>query len=224
MLGYSPLKSAVALIPVAALVMPVSIVTPRLVARIGLKIPMGGGLLFLAAGMFWVSRLHTESGYLPFLAGLLLAGIGIGLTNSTGTSAIVTSLGPDRQGVASAMNDTSREVGAALGIAVMGSVFSSQYRNHLPDLTRLPTDAAEAVRHSAAAGLQVADRIGPQGKALTHAVRDSFMNGFTAATAIAAAILTVAAIGALLRAPRTLEEHEQAEDHSTDRTPTGARN
>ncbi|HTJ68450.1 MAG TPA: MFS transporter [Actinospica sp.] len=209
-LGYSPLKSAVALIPVAALVMPVSVLTPRLVSRIGLKLTMGGGLLFLAAGMFWVSRLHADSGYLPFLAGLLLAGIGIGLTSSTGTSAIVASLGPDRQGVASAMNDTSREVGAALGIAVMGSVFSSQYRNHLPDLSRLPATAAEAVRHSAAAGLEVAGNLGPQGADLTHAVRAAFMNGFTAATAVAAAILAVAALGALLRAPRHLESEADA--------------
>lgn len=221
-LGYSPFKSAVALIPVAALVMPVSVATPRLVTRIGLKIPMGGGLLFLAAGMFWVSRLHADSGYLPFLAGLLLAGVGIGLTSSTGTSAIVASLGPDRQGVASAMNDTSREVGAALGIAVMGSVFSSQYRNHLPDLARLPAQAAEAVRHSAAAGLQVADKLGPQGAELTHAVRDSFIDGFTAATAVAAAILTAVAIGAFIRAPRTLHDDTQIEVQSTDRTPTGA--
>lgn len=222
-LGYSPLKSAVALIPVAVVVMPVSVLTPRLVTRIGLKITMGGGLLFLAGGMFWVSRLHVDSGYLDFLTGLLLAGVGIGLTSSTGTSAIVASLGPDRQGVASAMNDTSREVGAALGIAAMGSVFSDQYRNHLPDLTRLPAAAAESVRHSAAAGLEVAAKLGPQGTELAHAVRDSFMNGFTAATAVAAAILTVAALGALLRAPRTLQEDvPTSETVKEARTPTGA--
>ena len=95
-LGYARSKSAVALIPVATLVMPASVLTPRLVARIGLKLTMGGGLLFLAGGMFWVSRLNADSGYLPFLGGLLLAGIGIGLTGSTGTSAIVTSLHPLR--------------------------------------------------------------------------------------------------------------------------------
>jgi hypothetical protein len=170
---------------------------------------MAVGLLFLAGGMYWASRLDSGSGYVPFLAGLLLAGIGIGLSSSTGTSAIVSSLGPDRQGVASAMNDTSREVGAALGIAVMGSVFSGQYRDHLPGLTGLPPAAADAVRHSAAAGLEVASRLGDRGAPLAASVRDAFMHGFTAATAVAAALLTVAAAGAYLRAPRRLEQHTE---------------
>jgi EmrB/QacA subfamily drug resistance transporter len=212
MLGYSALKSAVALIPVAVIVMPVSVLTPRLIQRIGLKITMFAGLLFLAGGMFWLTRLHTDSTYAAFLAGLLLAGFGIGLTSSTGTSAIVASLGPDRQGVASAMNDTSREVGAALGIAVMGSVFSSQYRSDLPDLGRLPAGAADSVRHSAAAGLAVAEHLGPQGTQLAAAVRAAFLHGFTAATGVAAGILAVAALGALLRAPSRLEARGEEDE------------
>jgi len=204
-LGYSPLKSAVALIPVAAVVMPVSVLTPRVVQWIGLKFTMAAGLLFLAGGMFWLARLHVASGYPAFLGGLLLAGLGIGLTSATGTSAIVGSVGPDRQGVASAMNDTTREVGSALGIAIMGSVFSSRYRAGLPDLSRLPTHAADAVQHSAAAGLQTASQLGVQGAELAQAVRIAFIDGFTAATSVAAAVLAAAALGALLRAPRRLE-------------------
>lgn len=203
-LGYSPLKSAAALIPVAVVVMPVSVLTPRIVRRIGLKLTMTAGLLLLAAGMGWLTRLHADSGYPPFLGGLLLAGAGIGLAGSTGTSAIVGSVGADRQGVASAMNDTTREVGSALGIAVMGSVFSSRYRAGLPDLQRLPAQAAEAVHHSAAAGLQAAAHLGPQGPQLAQAVRDAFLDGFTAATGVAAAVLALAALGALIRAPHRL--------------------
>lgn len=102
------------------------------------------------------------------------------------------------------MNDTTREVGSALGIAVMGSVFSSRYRAGLPDLQHLPAHAAEAVHHSAAAGLQAAAHLGPQGPQLAQAVRDAFLDGFTAATGVAAAILALAALGALIRAPHRL--------------------
>lgn len=220
-LGYSPLKSAVALVPVAAVVLPASTLTPRLVQRIGLKFVMSAGLFLLAGGMFWLTRLHEDSGYAAFLVGLVLAGIGIGLTSSTGTSAIVGSLGPDRQGVASAMNDTTREVGAAVGIAVMGSVFSDQYRSGLPALTGLPGDAAEAVRHSAAGGLEVASQLGAQGAPLAQAVRDAFMSGFTSAMGVVAVILALAALLCLLRAPRHADDASAAETDATETEATG---
>ena len=210
-LEYSPLKSAVALLPVAAIVLPTSTVTPQIVHRFGLKVVMTLGLAFLAVGMLWLSQLQVDSGYLDFLVGLCLAGVGIGLTSSTGTTAIVSSLGPDQQGVASAMNDTTREVGSAVGIAVMGSVYASQYRNDLPDLGQLTPQAAEAVRHSAAGGLEVASRLGAQGSALAGAVRDAFMAGFTSSMAVVAAILGAAALASLLRAPRYVEAPEQSE-------------
>ncbi|MFG1658265.1 hypothetical protein ACGFIY_17235 [Micromonospora chersina] len=66
------------------------------------------GLLLLSAGLFVISRLDVGSGYLPFLGGLILAGFGIGLSGAVGTSAITGSLGRGQQGVASAMNDTTR--------------------------------------------------------------------------------------------------------------------
>ncbi|MGP3690452.1 MFS transporter [Streptomyces sp. IBSNAI002] len=201
-LGYSPLKSAVALIPVAAVVLPTSQLTPRLVDRLGHKAVMPSGLLCLAAGMFWLTRLDASSSYPSFLVALVVAGVGIGLVSSSGTSTIVDSLGPDRQGVASAVNDTAREVGSAVGIAVMGSVFSSRYRSALPDaLRQLPADAAETVRHSAAGGLQVASHLGERGVWLSDAVRDAFMTGFASATGVIAAILVLAAVGCLVFAP-----------------------
>ncbi|MER5764725.1 MFS transporter [Streptomyces sp. NPDC002082] len=201
-LGYSPLKSAVALVPVAAVVLPTSQITPRLVRRLGYKAVLPAGLLCLAGGMFWLTLLDAGSGYPAFLVALVVAGLGIGLIGSAGTSSIVDSLGPDRQGVASAMNDTTREVGSAVGIAIMGSVFSSRYRSALPDSIRgLPADAAETVRHSAAGGLQVASHLGERGLQLADGVRDAVMNGFTDAMSVIAVILAVAAVACLLFAP-----------------------
>ncbi|WP_433521227.1 MFS transporter [Nocardia pseudovaccinii] len=200
-LGYNALKSAVALIPIAVVVMPVSALTPRLTKSVGVKAVLSVGLLLLAGGLFALSFLHTDSGYLPFLGGLVVAGLGIGSTSAAGTAVIVGSLRADQQGVASAMNDATREVGAAVGIALMGSVFSSHYKSSLPPLDQVPPEAAHAVESSAAAGLQVATRLGPQGEALAGAVRSAFIDGLSASLIAVAVIVAVAALGALLHAP-----------------------
>ncbi|MFG2820910.1 MFS transporter [Kitasatospora sp. NPDC048365] len=202
-LDYSPLKAAVALVPVAVVVLPTSRITPRLVTRIGMKAVMVTGLTLLGGGLFAIFRIHADSGYLPFLGGLVLCGLGIGLTGAVGTAAITGSLGRGQQGVASAMNDTTREVGSAIGIALMGSVYGNHYRNALPPtIDRLPPQAAQSVRDSAAAGLQVAHQAGPQGPALTQAVKDAFMSGLSASLVVVTVIVLAAALGCLLRAPR----------------------
>lgn len=201
-LGYTPLKAAVALIPVALVVLPTSQLTPRLVRRWGFRVIMPIGLGALAAGMLGLSRLTVDSGYLPFLLGLIVAGLGIGLTSSTGTSAIVSALDRNQQGVASAMNDATREVGAAVGIALMGSVFGSHYRDNLPDLSRLPQAARDAAEQSPAGGLKVAEQLGASGGAqLADAVHHAFINGLSASLLVVGVILMIAAVGTAFRAP-----------------------
>lgn len=203
-LEYSPFKSAVALIPVALVVLPTSQATPRLAERFGLRAVMTGGLLAMAAGMAWISTLEVDSGYRPFLAGLLVAGLGIGLTSSTGTAAIIGSLSARQQGVASAMNDTTREVGSAVGIAVMGSAFGSTYSDSLPGtFTQLPAAARVAVQDSPAGGLEVAAQLGgAQGAQLAEVVRSAFIDGLSSSLEVIAVILAVAALGTAARAPR----------------------
>ncbi|MCP2343202.1 MFS transporter [Actinomadura rupiterrae] len=201
-LGYSPFKSAVALIPVGVVVLSVSKVAPLLVERAGVRWALAGGLMLLAGAMFWLAQLDASSGYLPFLAGLIPAGVGIGLTGASGTSAIVSSLGPEQQGVASAMNDTTREVGSAIGIAVMGSVFSSHYRDALPAaIGKLPPPAAEAVHRAPAAGLEAAARLGSAGPQTADWVKDAFMSGLSASLTVVSVILAVAALACVLVAP-----------------------
>lgn len=201
-LGYSPLHSAVALIPVAVVVLPTAQATPALVRRVGLGPIMGGGLLLLGGGMFWIAQLDVTSGYLPFLAGLVVAGAGIGLTSSTGTSAIVGSLPSDKQGVASAMNDTTREVGSAIGVALMGSIYGSAYRDALPAAPDgMPGEIAHAIQESAAAGMEVARQLGTAGDPLAEAVRGAFVDGLSASLTVISAIIAVTAAVVLVRAP-----------------------
>lgn len=208
-LEYSPLKAAVALVPVAIVVLPVARFTPVLVDRLGMNVVMSAGLVALAGGFFWIARLQVDSGYLPFLGGVVVAGLGIGLTSSTGTSAIVGSLSARQQGVASAVNDATREVGSAVGIALMGSVFGRVYSDELPDLSALPAQARHAVEDSPAAGLHVAEQLGaPQAAQLVSSVQNAFMDGLSASLLVICALLLVAAAGAALRAPTRGVGHE----------------
>ena len=207
-LDFSALHSAVALLPVAAVVLPTAQCTPYLSRHLGHRWVAVFGLLCLAGALFWLTGLDRNSGYAPFLGGLLLAGFGIGLTSSTGTDLIVGSLSRNQQGVASAMNDTTREVGSAVGIALMGSVYASQYTDGLPDLSHLPDPVATAVRDSAPAGLQAAGHVpGPLADQLRDGVRDALMSGFSAALWWVAVILVVAAVVVLFRAPAKNEHH-----------------
>jgi EmrB/QacA subfamily drug resistance transporter len=206
LLGYSPLKAAVALVPVAMVVLPASQLTPGLVRRAGVRNVMTFGLLCLAGSVFWLATLDVHSGYAPFLVGLLVAGVGIGLTGSVSTSSIVGSLSTDKQGVASAMNDAAREVGSAVGIALMGSVYGSHYRDALPEPPAiLPADVVEAIRDSAAAGIAVAEQAGAIGEPLAVAVRQAFIEGLSASLVVIGVVLAAAAVVACRRAPKHAE-------------------
>lgn len=220
-LGYSALKSALALVPVAVVVLPVSRLTPRLTARFGSRLVSAVGLLLLAAGMGWLATLDVDSGYWPFLAGLVVAGLGIGVTSSTGTTSIVSSLPASEQGVASAMNDATREVGSAIGIALMGAVYATNYRDNLPDLSRLPAAAHQLTHDSAPGGMHVADGLpAQQGGPLRAGVESAFMSGLTHALAVVAVILVVAALVVLVFAPRrTSVNHASAQGQSHERVP-----
>jgi EmrB/QacA subfamily drug resistance transporter len=205
-LGYSALKSAVALVPIAVVILPASIASPRLTARFGLKLVLASGLLLLAVALAVLALMTVASGYKVLLPALLIAGLGFGIASSSATNAVVASLPRDRQGIASAVNDANREIGSAIGIALVGSLFTSGYQHHITALpAKLPATAAAAVKSSAAAGIEVADRLGAGGQPLTGLVRDAFMHGFSIAMWAIAAIALVVAVVVAIRAPMKIE-------------------
>src|SRR5713101_1465609 len=145
-----------------------------------------------AAGFVWLSQLTVASSYWPVLFGMIIAGAGLGLGMTPATNAIVESLPIAKQGLASAVNDTSRELGAAFGIAIVGSAFTAGYRTHIaPSLHQLLAPAASAAKQAPAAAIQVAGRLGPNGPALVHQTRTAFMSGQQQALLIAAVALTI---------------------------------
>ena len=107
------------------------------------------GLSFLAMGMYVFSTMSLTFSYVHFWSGLALFGFGMALASTPATTAITNSLPAEKQGVASAVNDVSREVGSALGIAIVGAILNSTYRSGMAEsLKGLPTALAEKVSHS----------------------------------------------------------------------------
>ena len=200
---YSPLKAAVALLPVGAVMLPVASLTPYLLKRFNVNDATAVGLTLMAIAMLYTSTLDANAGYDKFLIGLIVSGIGLGITSSTGTNLIVSSLSTRQQGIASAVNDSTREVGSALGIATMGSIFATNYRHYLPDLSKLKPEVATHIRDSAPSGITLTEKMGPHYAQLAQQVRDAFMHGFSTALVVVAAFLFVGAAITLL-APKKI--------------------
>jgi EmrB/QacA subfamily drug resistance transporter len=214
-LGYSPLHSAICLLPLGAIVMPMSRVAPHLVERLGQRAVMSAGLVCLGAGLGIMSQLDGHSTYLHFLGGLIVFGFGMAFTSTPSTTAIVTSLPRAKQGVGSAVNDVSRELGSALGIAILGSLFNTGYSNAVSDATAsLPPEAAHAVEESAGAAFAVASQLGTDGQQLAESVRDAFAVGLGDALTAGAAIALLTAGFTLWRAPR--RSRSVLPDHAVD--------
>lgn len=127
---------------------------------------------------------------------VLVVGAGLGLCTAPATSAIITSTPEAKHGVASAVNDATREIGAAIGIAIAGSLLAAGYRDKIrPVLPGLPGPLRGPMSDSLAAALAVADRAGPSARSLADSARTAFVHGGQQAT-LALAIVT--AVGAML--------------------------
>jgi EmrB/QacA subfamily drug resistance transporter len=187
--GWSPLVAALCLVPMGMSVMASSRAAPKLVAKVGIARVAPVGLGLLAAGMGVLSLLEPHSSYWLVFAGVLLTGWGMGLATTPATTAIVEGLPRAKQGVASALNDLSRELGGALGIAVLGSLLADRYASGVADQTAgLPAPAAEAARSSVAAAQEVAPSL-PKGGDLVGAAQAAFVDGLSLALSVAAIIV-----------------------------------
>ena len=197
-LGYGALDTGLRLLPLGGAVFLGSAVTGMLTPKLGVKVMVVTGMTVGTAGMFLLTQIDKGSTYGDFLVPLMMLGLALGLSISPATDTIMGSVPESELGVGGGVNDTALELGGALGIAVLGSLLGTAYRDELTDLVgnRLPAEAMETAKDSVGAGLAVAQRVaqdpsaGPQqAQAAVDAVHQAFAHGVAQTSLIGGIIM-----------------------------------
>jgi EmrB/QacA subfamily drug resistance transporter len=210
-LGYTPLEAGVRILPVAALVVAAPL-SARLVEAIGTKIVVAAGLLIVATALTLLSTVDTGSGYGVVAASIAVLGTGMGFTMAPATESIMGSLPLAKAGVGSAMNDTTRQVGGALGVAVLGSILASSYGAAIePALRGAPSQLAQAAGDSIGAATTIAAQLGAQGQGLLAAARSAFIEGMGNAVLVGAGAAALGALMVLLFLPARARARAEAQ-------------
>ncbi|MEU1405753.1 MFS transporter [Streptomyces sp. NPDC005728] len=197
-LGYNALDTGIRLLPLAAAVFAGAAVTGKLAPKLGVKLVVGTGMVIGTAGVLLLTRIESGSAYTDFLAPLLMLGFAIGLSLSPATDTIMGSFPESELGVGGGANDTALELGASLGIAILGSLLATSYKDKLTDLVggHLPAAALDIAKDSVGGGLAVAGQVaktpggGPQqAQTLVAAVHESFAHAIAQTSLIGAVIM-----------------------------------
>ncbi len=197
-LGFSPLEAGLRMLPMAALMLVVAPTAPRLVELVGTKVVVGTGLLLVTVGMAVASTVPVADGYWHLFGAMVVLSCGMGLVMAPATESIMGSLPPAKAGVGSAMNDTTRQMGGALGVAVIGSILATSYRPGVADaLDALgaPADVIAAAQDSVGGAVAAASTL-PQamGDAVAAAAKSEFVDAFGETLLVAAGVVLVAAL------------------------------
>ena len=191
--GYSGLETGLRFTPLALGFMVGAPTSAVLVAKLGAKWVMGAGLLIIAGAIGGLALVDVGTAYWLIGIGMFIFSIGMANTMAPATDAVMAALPEEQAGVGSALNDTVRQLGGALGIAVFGSIFNSIYSARIVDaVVNLSADAAAAAKNSIGGALQVAAD-GPAGDALRTAASSAFVDGLGVVYIITAGVALLGA-------------------------------
>jgi EmrB/QacA subfamily drug resistance transporter len=202
--GYTPLEAGVRMLPFATAMMVTAPLSARLVERVGTKRIVTLGLLIVSISLFGLSFVTVDSSYLRVIANYSLVAVGMGLAMPPATESVMGSLPREKAGVGSAVNDTTRQMGGALGVAVIGSIVASVYSSHILDaapglgLSGAPLDAAQG---SLGGALDSAASLGANGAGLASTAKVAFVDGLQAGLRLGSAVVLSAAVVAYLFLP-----------------------
>ncbi|WP_316762745.1 DHA2 family efflux MFS transporter permease subunit [Streptomyces herbicida] len=200
--GWTPLKAGCLLLPLAVAQLAFSPPATLAAKRVGVRPVCAGGMLLASLAFLAVATIdeHTEVWVIESI--LFVMGIGIACVMPPATSAAMSAVARDRAGTGAAVSTTFRQVGGALGVAVLGSVLSVAYRSRVEDhLTPLPAPVRDTARESVAATLTVAEKLGAPGSALAARAVDAFVSAMHLTALVAAGVTVLGALVCLLLLP-----------------------
>jgi EmrB/QacA subfamily drug resistance transporter len=216
--GYGTLSTGARILPVALSIAAASVVGAMLAPRIGTRVVVTTGLVLFGTAFGWISTVAVDASYTQVIVPqMVLMGLGMGLISTPATESILLVLPPARAGIGSAVNDATRELGGTLGVAVVGSLFSSIYAGHLADgaFARLPGAALVQAQDSVGAALA----IGGSDPRLLEALQDAFMAGLSTSCTVIGSLCLLGAVGAVVLLPGRVRPTPESVDRATDAEP-----
>jgi EmrB/QacA subfamily drug resistance transporter len=222
--GLDPLGAGLRLAAPAIGIMVSAPVAPRIADRIGSKVVVGTGLAVAAVGMLLLSRTWILDDDVALELVFVAFGFGMGLTMAPATDSIMGSVPRERAGVGSAVNDTTRQTGGALGVAVLGSLLATRYNTRIDSLS-LPHGVSDAAKDSIGGAIEAARSVGGQaGRHLVDVARSGFADGIQFATVVGAAVVLCAVVVVVAflpnwpsdQPPMATPEEEEEEERVVD--------
>jgi EmrB/QacA subfamily drug resistance transporter len=211
--GYSPLSAGLRALPFAFAMAAVSPVSPVLAKRLGTRLIIPAGMALMGGGLLDLSTAGVHTAYPAVAVAVAIMGAGMGLVMAPASTTIMTTVPAHQAGAGSAINDTIREVGGALGVAIVGSLSAAVYRSRLGSVLAV-SHAPGHIVHVATSSVAAADiagqRVGgPQGSELISAAHAAFVHAMAMGIRLAAAVALVSAVAALFALPRRSRPQRQ---------------
>ena len=223
--GYGVLEAGAATLPFAVVIGALSPVAILLMKRFGSRLVVASGLLLMTTGFAAAAGTTLQSEYWGrIVISMTLMAAGSALTSGPATDAIMGALPAGRAGAGSAVNDTTREIGGTLGVAIVGSVMNSIYGSRLVEAlsgTSLPPDAAQLASRSVIGGYQAAAQVPPaEAEDVVQATTQAFISGVSGGSWVAAGTTALAAVAVLLFLPARHASADSSVDvHDRHREP-----
>jgi len=224
--GYSPLSAGVRALPFAFATGVMSPLSPVLAKHLGNRTVISTGLALMGLGLLDLSTARVDTGYPALALAVAIMGAGMGLVMAPASSTIMATVPTHQASAGSAVNDTIREVGGALGVAIVGSLAAAVYRNRLS--TRLAAQHAPSfVAHVATGSIAAADAVakslgGMRGSEIVLAAHQAFTNAMSLGMRVTGGIAVVGALATVVAFPRSRRAHAEVMPVNVDLVVTGS--
>ena len=204
-LDLSPLETGLRLLPLTIAAMAAGLAGARLLRRFGPRRMVSAGFCLTAVAVLLLTAMGDTDNTGLLLLGFVLLGFGLETTLFGAYESMLSEAPPEQAGGAAAIGETSYQLGAGIGIALLGSVMNAAYTPGLSGVPGVPEAASKSAGHSLGEAYEVAGHLGgPAGVALRRAARDSFVHGLHVTLLVSAGLLLLGAVMAL-RLPRAMQ-------------------